>query len=185
MSFDEDFDGLDFFSSKFMRKLQSEMNEILEGIKSGKIKGNWELEEIDEPGVNGYIAQGRFGSEKSVEPIEPLIPLKRRSIPKRLFEVPEGALREEHEPLVDVFSDKSAVKIYMELPGEEKDNIQVNVTDVGVEIKTKNFRKVVELPEREIVKNSVSTKYKNGVLEITIQKTGESYSEFADQQKMV
>ncbi|MCK4313474.1 Hsp20/alpha crystallin family protein, partial [Candidatus Bathyarchaeota archaeon] len=59
---------------------------------------------------------------------------------------------------------------YLELPGEEKDDIQLNVTEGKVEVKAKKFYKTIDIPTRNINIENISSKYKNGVLEITIPK---------------
>jgi HSP20 family protein len=177
VSFDDDFDEFfgisDFFDSKFIRRLQLQLNEIIEGIKDGKIKGAWEVKQFNEPGVKGYYIQGRFGTDKSLEPIESPEPLRRRPLPENPFENPKRAEKEIREPLTDIFEEENAVKIYVELPGEEKDNIHLNVTEGNVEIKAKNFHKTIRLPDAHVAVENVSTEYKNGVLGITIPKKKE------------
>ncbi len=177
MAFDEDFDEFfgisDFFDSKFLRRLQLQLNEIVEGVKTGKIKGTWEMRKLDEPGMKGYYIQGRFGTDETLEPIEPLKPLRRRPLPENPFENPKSAEKEIREPLTDIFEEENAVKIYVELPGEEKDDIHLNITEGNVEIKAKNFHKMIRLPDAHIAVENMSTEYKNGVLEITIRKKKE------------
>jgi len=95
-------------------------------------------------------------------------------MPKRPFKVPETALKEIREPLTDVFEEDKTVKIYIELPGEEKDDIQLNITEGKVEIKTKKFYKMIDVPTKNIEIEKASSKYKNGVLEVTIPKKEEA-----------
>ena len=96
-------------------------------------------------------------------------------MPRRLFEVPEEALQEIREPLTDIFEDNKTVKIYVELPGEEKDDIQLDVTKGKVEVKAKRFRKTMQISTENIDEKRASSKYKNGVLEITIPKKEKSH----------
>lgn len=174
MPFDEDFDEFfgisDFFDPKFLRRLQLQLDEMMDGVKSGKIKGTWEMREFDQPGAKGFFIQGRFGTDESLEPIEPLKPSKRKPSPESPFEIPNNARNETREPLTDVFEEENAIKIYVELPGEEKDDIKLNVNENSVEIKAKNFCKMIDLPKRNIAAESISSEYKNGVLEVTIPK---------------
>jgi HSP20 family molecular chaperone IbpA len=58
----------------------------------------------------------------------------------------------------------------VELPGEEKDNIKADFKEDKVEVKAKNFYKLIDLPTKDIDKENISTKYTNGVLEISIPK---------------
>ncbi len=174
--FERMFNDLEAYQTKLVKKLQSQLDEILQGIESGKIKGDIKAREIDKPEAKGFIIQGRFGSTTPLEPIEPLKPLKRRPLPERLLQVPKNALKETREPLTDVFEEDKDIKIYLELPGEEEHDIKLNITENSIEIKGKNFYKMLDLPKRQIDKKAMSTEYKNGVLKVTIpKKTGLHY----------
>jgi HSP20 family molecular chaperone IbpA len=183
--FDE-FEGItDFFNPKFLRRLEAQMNDMMDAVKNGKIKGTWEIRELDQPGAKGFFIQGRFGTDESLEPIEPLKPSKRRPLPENPFEIPDTARNETREPLTDVFEEKDAVKIYAELPGEEKDDITFHATEKNVEIKAKNFHKIVNLPKTQIIPDNAVSQYKNGVLEITIPKSKQIRLEDKGKAKMV
>ena len=162
------------FSGEFMESILREFNEIEKMIKSGRLKGKWDIKQIDEPGRKGYVIQGGFWSAQPVEPFDPFKPRKRRPMPKRPFEVPEKTLKEIREPLADVFEEDKAVKIYVELPGEEKDDVQLNVAEGKVEVKAKKFYKMIEVPTGNVDIEKASSKYKNGVLEVTIPKKDKS-----------
>ncbi len=183
VSFEEIFGNFDAFSSNFVKRFRKMMSEIDEATTNGNLRGKWEIEKIDNPGVKGYIIQGQFGSDQPLEPFEPfspfepLNPMRRRPVPRRPFEVQESALKENREPLTDIFEEEKAIKIYMEVPGEEKDNIQLNVTAGKVEVKAKNFYKIIDLPTDNIDMEKASSKYKNGVLEVTIPKKEKSIKE--------
>jgi HSP20 family molecular chaperone IbpA len=189
LTFDSDFDEIfgdfDIFSNRFMKRFQGEIDEIFKEIKNGKIKGTFETREINEPGVKGYIIQGRFGLDHTSEPLEPLKPSRRRPLPEKPFELPEGALKKMREPLTDIFEEENATKIYVELPGEEKEDIVLKVTEDSVEVKAKSFCKMIKLPNRHIAKETVSSKYKNGMLEITIPKKTELRKKDAEEEKAV
>jgi HSP20 family molecular chaperone IbpA len=168
-SFEEIFRELNE-SMKRMRELDYDKM-----VQSGGLKGRYEVKEIDEQGVKGYFVQGRFWSDQPLDPFdpyEPLNPSKRRPMPRRPFSIPENALREIREPLTDVFEEENAVKIYIELRGEEKDDIRLNVTEGEVEVKAKNFYKLIDVPENIDIEKA-SSKYNNGVLQITIPKKEE------------
>jgi len=132
------------------------MEDIEEAIKSGKLGGEWDIKPIEEPDVKGFIARGRFELGNKARP-------KVLTLPK---EVPEEA----REPLTDVFEDEESIKLYIELPGVEKADIQLNVSQGRAEIKAKNFYKVVDLPSADIEVDKVVANYKNGVLEVTVPK---------------
>jgi HSP20 family molecular chaperone IbpA len=189
LPFDKDLDEFfgisDFFDPKFLRRLELQLNEIMEAAKRGKIKGTWEIKEFDQPGTKGFAILGRFGTDESLEPIEPLRPSKRKPLPENPFEIPNNERNETCEPLTDVFEEENAIKIYVELPGEEKENIKLHITEKTVEIKAKNFYKMIDLPKRHIASESISSEYKNGVLEITIPKSKEMRWEDKGKAKMV
>lgn len=173
--FDEIFGDFDVFNSNFAKKVQKMMKEINREVKSGKLKGNWEINRIETPEAKGYVIRGHFGSKEPLEPFEPLNPFdpinpRRRPAPQRLFKIPQSALKEVREPLADVFEEEKSTKIYIELPGENKDDIQLNVTAGKVEVKAKNFYKMIDLPTSNIDYERASSKYKNGVLEVLIPK---------------
>jgi HSP20 family molecular chaperone IbpA len=171
MSSDE-FGEFDGFSSDFKKMIERMMSEF----GKGNLKGKWDINEIDRDGAKGYIIRGRFGSDQPLDPLdplnplEPLDPIRPRTKPQRPFEVPEIALRETSEPLTDVFDDEETIRIYLEVRGEEKNDIQLNVTAGKVEVKAKNFCKTINLPTSNIDIEKASSKYKNGVLEVIIPK---------------
>jgi HSP20 family molecular chaperone IbpA len=178
VSFDDDFDDvfkeLAMFNSKFRSKFLKDLDKIFGEIQNGKLKGTWETKEINEPGVKGYFILGRFGNlDEMPEPIEPLKPLKRRPLPDNPFELPKNALKETREPLTDIFEEGDGTVVYVELPGEEKDDIHLSFEEGNINIKAKNFHKKIRLPDRQIAYEEVSTEYKNGVLKITIPKKTE------------
>jgi HSP20 family molecular chaperone IbpA len=189
LSFDDDFDeifGESFaFNGKFMRRFQTELDEILDGIRNGKIKGTWEIRQINEPGVKGYEIQGRFGQEERPDPLEPLRPMKRRPLPEKPIASSETALKDTHEQLTDIFEEKDTIKIYVELPGEEKDDIKLSFKEGSLEIKAKNFHKMIDLPNRHLTIGNVTSEYKNGVLGITIPKKKEPPKKNSWEEKMV
>lgn len=158
--FEDIFRDADDFYKKLTKKMFKEMEAIEEAIQNGKLEGEWDIKPIDEHGVKGYVARGRFQFGKS----EPL------KLPKQIKD-------EVREPLTDVFQDKDNVKLYVELPGVEKDDIQLNVTDGHAEIKAKNFHKVIDLPTRDVEFDKASAKYKNGVLEVVIPKMRKTVTE--------
>jgi len=180
VSSDGFFGEFDVFNSDLKKIIQRMMSELKKATKNGNLKGKWEINEIDRDGVKGYSIQGHFGSEQPwkpldpFNPLEPLNPLRPRPGPQRPFEVPESALKETSEPLTDIFEDEKAIKIYFEVRGEDKNDIQLNVTAGKVEVKAKNFYKMINLPTSNVDLEKASSKCKNGVLEVTIPKKEKS-----------
>jgi len=177
--FDEFFGDLDVFSDSFIERLQKRMSKIEEAIKSGKLKGDWEVKRIDEPGKKGYIIRGRFWTDEPFRLLEPFDPFehlrpRRRPTPERPFKVPSDASKEIRDPLTDIFEEANAVRVYVELPGEEEKDIKLDFKDGKVEVTAKRFHKMIELPTDNVDKETVTSKYRNGVLELTIPKKKDS-----------
>jgi HSP20 family molecular chaperone IbpA len=189
MSFDENFDeifeNLGVFNNKSMKKIQDEINAIIREINNGKLKGTWETRELNEPGMKGWIFMGTFGSDKALEPLDPLKPQKRRPTPEIPFELPRNTPEETREPLTDVIEEEKATKIYQELSGEEKEDIQFKAKGDSIEVKAKNFHKIIHLPNNNVSTEKITTGYKNGVLTITLPKKIPLRKEDTEKQKMV
>ena len=122
------------------------------------------MERTDDPDEKGYTVSGGLEPEP-LEPVEPLI-RRRRPLPGRFADREDAQM---NEPLVDVFDWGNEVKVYIELPHAEKDDVQLNVTEGGVEVKTKDFYRVVEVPT-DVDIGRASSRQKNRVLEVTIPK---------------
>ncbi len=149
--FDDAFHDIDAFYKKLTERMFRQMEELDKAIQSARLQGEWDVKPINKPGVRGYVAQGRF---QLGQPLE----------------VPKQALNENREPLTDTFEDKEHMKLYIELPGVTKDDIQLNITDTQAEIKAKNFYKTINLPTRNVEFEKANANYKNGVLEVIIPK---------------
>jgi HSP20 family protein len=163
--FEDLFHDVDDFYKKLTKKMFKDMENIEEALRSGKLEGEWDIKPIEEPGVKGYIAKGRFQLGD-----------KQGQAPKTL-KLPDQIEDEVREPLTDVFQDKDNVKIYMELLGVEKSDIQLNITGGQAEVKAKSFFKAIDLPTKDVEVDKAVANYKNGVLEITVPKLKKTASE--------
>ena len=88
----------------------------------------------------------------------------------------EGAkpkIAEEREPLVDVFEEDDKFVIVAEIPGVNKENIQVKATEDKIIIRARNehrkYYKEIEMA-KPIKPETAKAQYKNGVLEIKVEK---------------
>jgi HSP20 family protein len=77
----------------------------------------------------------------------------------------------EREPLVDVNTTDTEVKVVVEMPGIRKEDIKINTYDSQLEIATskdalRKYHKNIELPEQAEIETARSV-YNNGVLEVT------------------
>jgi HSP20 family protein len=83
-------------------------------------------------------------------------------------------IKEEREPLVDVVCCDNEVKVVAELPGVDKRDIKVSALEdtltISVDTPDHKYYKEVKLPT-EIDPRDSKSSYKNGVLEVTLQKT--------------
>jgi HSP20 family protein len=96
-------------------------------------------------------------------------------------------------PAIDLFEEKDDIVVKAELPGIEKDNIEVNLTDHHLtikgekkkeeEVKEENyyrsersygsFVRTLELP-KDVHADKVKASFKNGILEVRLPKTEEA-----------
>ena len=84
--------------------------------------------------------------------------------------------QEEHpirEPLADVTEDKENIYLTFELPGVNKENIDLKVDDdlvtISVDDPARKYYKEVPL-QTEVVSDSASAKFVNGILDVTLKK---------------
>ena len=92
------------------------------------------------------------------------------------------SISEEREPLTDVIEGKDEISVTLEIPGVEKEDIDLQVTKnklkINVDTPHRKYHKEVDLPSPVKPKTTDAT-YKNGVLDIVIKKeektTGEGY----------
>ncbi len=105
----------------------------------------------------------------------------------------EQKLQKTRKAIVDMTQDEKNITIVAELPGLNKDNVNLKVTEDSIEITaenknedeikeenwirrersyTKYYRKL-KLPNK-VIAEKASAKYKNGVLELTIPKAEDS-----------
>ena len=77
------------------------------------------------------------------------------------------------EPFTDVIEEEDSIRVIADIPGVEKEDINVEATETEVRISAergeRKYRKVVKLPTR-VKPETAKASYKNGVLTITIEK---------------
>ena len=95
----------------------------------------------------------------------------------------EPAISEEREPLTDVIEGDDDVAVTVEIPGVEKNDIDLNVTEdrleISVDTSQRKYHKNIDLPCDVLPKTTKAT-YKNGILDVVIRrkekkKPGEGY----------
>jgi len=82
-------------------------------------------------------------------------------------------ISDEREPLTDIIEGKNDIAITIEIPGVEKENIDLNVKEDNFEILVdapqRKYHKVVNLPCMVKPKTTKAT-YKNGILDVVLEK---------------
>ena len=82
-------------------------------------------------------------------------------------------IREEREPLVDVIDEDKDVVIVAELPGVEKNDINLHATGdhlvISVDTSERKYHKELTLPAM-VDSKSARASYRNGVLEVRLKK---------------
>ncbi len=85
----------------------------------------------------------------------------------------------ELEPLVDITTTDNEVKVVIEMPGINKNNIRINAYDQTLEVKSddpkRKYHKAIEVPPETDIETARST-YNNGILEITFKKKDQAKS---------
>jgi HSP20 family protein len=85
----------------------------------------------------------------------------------------EVAVSDEMEPLTDIIESDDSVAITVEIPGVERSDIDLTATEDALEITVdspkRKYRKVIDLPCR-VKRKSTKATYKNGVLDIVLDK---------------
>ena len=83
-------------------------------------------------------------------------------------------VKAEREPLVDTIEEDETIKVVAEVPGVEKDDIDLDCTEktltISVDSATKKYYKDIEFPS-DVDPTSAQASYRNGVLEVTLNKT--------------
>lgn len=85
------------------------------------------------------------------------------------------ALSPSEEPILDLLVSDSEFKVILELPYIIKENSKINISEYSMEViydddSKRKYQMIIELPV-EVVKESTTSKYNNGILEISFNKS--------------
>jgi len=153
--FDEFFNDEFFGLSDDMRRMEERMARIFEEAKKAETEG--------EPKSFVYGFSMKTGPDGKPS-IEEFGNIPRNDEPKHLDEI---------EPLVDVIEEDDIVKVIAEVPGVEKEdiNIEAEAYEVTLKVDTpkRKYHKIIKLPA-EVRTDGTQASYKNGILEITLKK---------------
>ena len=118
------------------------------------------------PFVYGFSVTQRAGEEPEIREFGN-IPMFEQT------ETGEKRYLDIRKPLIDVLETEETVHVIAEMPGIEKENIQLNATDLILDIETLDgnpkYSERVELPVK-VDPQSAKATYKNGVLEVTFNR---------------
>lgn len=174
------------------RKLEGKEKEEVSGVAQGALRGLGKII----PGF-GELVKGLEKSEafqerlkaadaeveRQLEKAPPLRKVEgtRRSIipPKTTLKVSLSTLKEEpvapppqREVIADIFDEGDYLKVIAEMPGVDEEDIKAKVRDnlliLSAQTTGREYYQEVELPY--LVKNELSSTYKNGILQITMEK---------------
>lgn len=140
--------------------LLSEMVE--EGEEEVSRTGEFKVKGLDQArGVYGFSVRMGLGGTPTVEHFG------------NIRATDEGpVVAEEREPLVDVFDEGELILVVAELPGVDKDDIQIEVQDDILSLSATGARKYTKellLPSL-VDADTMETTYHNGILEVRLRK---------------
>ena len=113
------------------------------------------------PFVYGFSYTAEPGKEPTFREFGNIVPSRRGIEPS------QG-----REPLVDIMEEKDKYKVFVEMPGVDKENVKLDVAEDSVQIKTedeKKFYKMIDL-ESSVDSDSAKATYKNGILTLELDK---------------
>ena len=113
-------------------------------------------------GVFGFSVKTAAGGKPIVEPFG------------NIKKTPKGpTVEEEREPITDVFDEKEEIKIYAEMPAVNESDIKLDlkgdILNISAQTGDRKYRKEVLLPAK-VKTETLTSSYKNGMLEIKIKK---------------
>ena len=89
-------------------------------------------------------------------------------------------IAEEREPLVDVLEDERTITVVAEVPGVNKEDIDIRIKDktliISAQSGDRKYYKEIELPAK-VKPETAKASYKNGVLEVRLEKEKEKKKE--------
>jgi len=153
------FKGFGSFEDMF-----SDFDSLKEKVKAGELQGDWSFEPIERPGMKGFIARGYFSRPSLIErppldrPTDILPPLK-------------PSIREPREPLYDISVGEDRLTLFIELPGVEEKDIQLETEDRKLKLKAGNFQTEIDLSSWVTDPEKRTIEYSNGILKVTIPRT--------------
>jgi len=130
----------------------------MEEFESKRPQGEWRFERIDRPGVKGFIARGMITHPDVLKKPDDILPPLR----------PEPG--RPRRPMFDVHAEEGQLKIYVELPGVDEGDVNIEVINGMLRLHAGDFEEEIDLTRWMLDPEKMAKKYGNGVLEVTIPK---------------
>jgi HSP20 family molecular chaperone IbpA len=143
-----------------------DFDSLEEKVRSGELEGDWSFEPIERPGVNGFIAKGFFRTPQPLKKPDELLPPLKPKLRK------PGEPREPREPLYDISVEPEKLTVFVELPGVDEKDIDLDAQDGNLKVKTGAFQTVIDLSGWDVDTDNMDTVYRNGVLKVVIPNKG-------------
>ncbi|MFX0069027.1 MAG: Hsp20/alpha crystallin family protein [Candidatus Hodarchaeota archaeon] len=156
---------------KFRREMLSNFKNLMDGIELKDIKemdDDFEVKRIEGPGIRGFIARRsfRYPADPSQGDGSPTLPRPTRPVPREPFPIRP----DRREPFAELIEEGNRLIVVAEVPGVEKEDIKIDLTNRGLEIDAGNrFYKEIQLPT-DVDFDKVEANCSNGILEIRIPK---------------
>jgi len=167
----------DFFGDEFFKDLEGEFNEMEENMT--KIFDEARKNAQKKPGEGGPYVYGfsmRVGPDGKphVEEFGNIPEMKKGIGGESKLELTQ------REPLTDIIERNEEVSVVAEIPGIEKEDIKLDVTEdiltINVDTESRKYHKELQLPCK-VKTDSAKATYKNGVLEVKLKRVEEKKPE--------
>jgi len=136
-------------------------------LKEGEVKstrGETDLGHIKKgtKGVFGFSVNTLVGKKPYVETFG------------NIKRTPKGpVIEKERKPITDLFDEEDEIKIYVEMPGANEEDIKIDLKgellDISVQSGDRKYHEEFLLPAR-VKPETLTSNYKNGILEIRMEK---------------
>ena len=147
-----------------IEKLVDVAAELKEAGGEIKKEGEIDLSHLKEgmKGVFGFSIKTAVGGKPIVEPFG------------NIKKTPKGpTVEDEREPITDVFDEKEEIRVYAEMPGVNQEDVKLDlkgdILDISAQTGDRKYHKEILLPVK-VKAETITSSYKNGILEISIRK---------------
>ena len=113
-------------------------------------------------GVFGFSVKTATGGKPIVKPFG------------NIKKTPKGpTVKEEREPMTDVFDEEEEIRVYAEMPGVNEEDVILDlkgdILDISAQTGDRKYRTEILLPAK-VKSETLAWSYKNGILEVKVTK---------------